>query len=415
MNNYFNALNVLFDSYNKTNINNSTELIPLLNSLNRIVSKDIIATNNIPLFNNAAMDGYAINMQNLITINNKNVFFIIDTIVAGEYSEFDKLDNTFIIEIMTGARLPSVFNSVIKYEDIYIKKINKTTLIINRCIKLSENIRLIGEDFILTDIIINKGDVISPSHLLILSSFGIKSLDVVTNPKIYLLCTGNELIDSTTNNLSNKNSLIYDTTSVYIINFFKLLGIDVCFLGSVNDSINIFLNKLNPILNTNFNSLIISTGAVSKGVSDFIPKALSEIGVKLLFHGVKIKPGKPILCGKYKKNNYFFGLPGNPISSIIGIRFFIYPFLRHMLGLQQEKPKKASLISDYNSVRNADSFLKTYSFIKNGNFYTKILSSQESFKIGSMIESNSFAFIKKNETTYKNDLIHIFFNNPTLY
>lgn len=413
---YFSALDILFNNHYKNDIKYSIESVSVLTSVNRISYQNIISKNNIPIFNNSAMDGYAMNVNfKLLSNFKKKKFFIIDTVIAGEYCEFNNLDYYFVIEIMTGSRLPSIFNSIIKIEDICISKLSNKIILINRNSNLCENIRLIGEDFIKSDIILNKGEIISPSHLLVLSSFGIKKLNVVLNPKVYLISTGNELVNSNEHELSSKSSYIYNSTHLYIINFFKLLGINVCFLGSMHDSIDEFINILKPILSNNINSLIISTGAVSKGISDFIPMALNKLGVKTLFHGIKIKPGKPIIFGKYKNNNYFFGLPGNPISSIIGIRFFTYPFLRHILGLPQEKPKKAYLVNDYTIIRKTDVFLKTYSFIQDGFFYTKIIKSQESFKISSMVESNSFAFVQKHEVIKKNNLLNIFFNNPTFY
>jgi len=417
MKSYFESLSVLFNSFYRSDFFFKSNKISLIESVNSISVRTLYSNSDIPSFNSSAMDGYAICYKNTISIKNLNTksFLVINTLTAGDYFELDNLDGDFVVEIMTGSRVPSLFDSVIKVEDVFFIKDDKKKILLKRSVKFGENIRIAGEDFKRGDIILEKGDVVLSSHMLSLSSFGIKSVDTVVKPKIYLLCTGNEIIDNDSNNEFQRKPVIYNSSGPYIINFFKLLGFDVIYLGLVSDSSNEFLDKIQSVLSTDNISFIITTGAVSKGVSDFIPDTLRALGVDILFHGVKIKPGKPILCAKYHPHVYFFSLPGNPISSVLGIRFFVYPFLRYILGLPFEKPIKAELVSDYTVVRKYDLFLKSYCYFKNAKFYVKILDSQESFKVSSMLESNSFVFFKIFDTAKKGDLLDVFFYNPICF
>ncbi len=408
MKDYFNALFVIFNSLNKFY---KSEKIRLSNSIGNISARTFFSHKNIPIFYNSAMDGYAI--RHYDTLNNlPKTFIVLDTLIAGENLEYNNLDGNFVIEIMTGARLPFAFDSVIKFEDVIYKNSRKFEIIINRVVKLGENVRKIGEDFGSNDFILGKGDVISSSHIMSLSVFNFNCIHVLEKPKVYLLCTGDEIIESSNESSDYKKSFVVNSTSSYIINFFKKLDVKVIYLGLIKDNSKSFLNKLKFLFLTKKRSLVITTGAVSKGRLDFIPSALKFMGANVLFHGVKIKPGKPILFAKFLSRIYFFCLPGNPVSSVIGLRFFIYPFLRYLMGQSFEKPLKARLVSNYIFYRKVNVFLKAYSFFYNSILYVKIIESQESFKIRSILKSNSFVFLKLSDVLKKGELLDVFFYYP---
>ena len=414
MKNYFNAILILFNNIEQTIKSFGLKKIDIFNSIGNICSFTIISRTNIPYFNNSAMDGFAICHNKTLSLNklNPKVFTVIDTIIAGETCEFNKFDGNFVVEIMTGARVPLLFDSVIKLEDILFRFENKFEILIHRVVKIGEHVRKIGEDLKLGDILLRKGEIISSSHILSISSIGIKSIYVIKKPKIYLICTGNEIVESFNFNKNNQSSFINNSSAPYMISFFKELGFDIIYLGIVKDDASIFLKKINPILHSKNFSLIITTGAVSKGKADFISNFLLSLGADILFHGINMRPGKPILCAKLKSLIYFFCLPGNIISSIVGLRFFVYPFLRFLLGLSFENPFRGKLVSNYDVVRKYDSFLSAYSYFSESNICVKILEHQKSFKVSTMLESNSFVFLKTNESSKKGDFLDIFFYKP---
>jgi len=414
MKSYFNAISILFNSIDRSINVLGLKKVDILASINKISTSVCLSTKNVPSFNNSAMDGYALRYKNTLFIDRlkPKSFIIVDTVMAGEHREFDDLDGEFVVEIMTGARVPFAFDSIIKFEDVLLNKNDKSEIIINRTVKLGENVRKIGEDFFVGDILLRKGDVISSSHILTLSAADIKNVTILKQPKIYLLCTGNEIMDSHDTYDISKKTCISNSAGPYIINFLKLLDLNVNYLGVIKDIEQSFINKVNSILNSNVVSLIITTGAVSKGHADFIPRVLRSMGVDILFHGVKMKPGKPILFARFNPYNYFFCLPGNPISSIIGLRFFIYPFLRFLFGQGFEKPLKAKLAFDYTPVRKCDIFLKAYCYSNNAVLYVRILESQESFKVGAMLVSNAFVFLKMSDISKKDELLDVFFYKP---
>ena len=163
-----------------------------------------------------------------------------------------------------------------------------------------------------------------------------------------------------------------------------------------------FYNILKRKLKSKFD-IIITSGAVSAGKFDFIPKIIKKFKTNGYFKGVSIRPGKPVLFAKFKSNNKsFFGLPGNPISSAACFRFFVYPYLQKILGVQLEKPLNAILKNSFVKKKNFTRFVKAkLSINKNNKLEVEILKGQESFKIKSFINSNVWAVLKDGKTQFK--------------
>jgi molybdopterin molybdotransferase len=196
------------------------------------------------------------------------------------------------------------------------------------------------------------------------------------------------------------------------LSFFKRLAIDISYYGVSLDLKNDLKFKISNLIKKDEISLVITTGAVSKGKADIIPSILSELDIDIIFHGVSIKPGKPILFANYLNKHYFFCLPGNPISSIIGLRFFVYPFVRYVMGNVLESPLKAFLEEDYVSKRSVDLFLKSFLFFYKNSFYVRIMEDQQSFKVKSFVEANSFVFLRLCDSSKKGDVLNVYFYEP---
>ena len=142
----------------------------------------------------------------------------------------------------------------------------------------------------------------------------------------------------------------------------------------------------------------MSTGAVSKGDYDFVPAALKQLGATIIFHRVAIKPGKPILFALMPNGDCFFGLPGNPIASAVGFRFFVMPLLRAMLGLAAEHMLRATLTADHKAKPGLRQFLKAHCAMNAPcEAQVTILPGQRSFKIKPMADANGWAVL--DETT----------------
>ena len=148
---------------------------------------------------------------------------------------------------------------------------------------------------------------------------------------------------------------------------------------------------------------------------------MKKFKLTVFLKGVAIRPGKPILFAKFKnKQKCFFGLPGNPISSAACFRFFVYPYISNILGMQSEKPFKAILKKNFEKKKKFTRFLKAkLNSTKNGNLEVEILSGQESFKIKSFVKSNVWAILKSGKSLFKKgQLIDCFspiFSNKNIF
>ncbi|HIH2763418.1 MAG TPA: molybdopterin-binding protein [Candidatus Azoamicus sp.] len=372
--NFFKAISILLNNSEKKYTWLKKKKINVDTSLNTISSNSIFSNKNIPFFKNSAMDGYAINIKYIQKKIKPFLFFkVIKKIHAGDFFEKRNFFDYEAVEIMTGARIPSGLNTVIKYEDIF--KIKKNGFFINKPFKKFENVKLIGDDIKIGDKIIGKGKLINISDITALSTISKKKIKIFVYPNIYLINTGNEIDEE-----KFKSNLISIpiSSNAYILSFLKNLNIKIKKIETVKDSFKIFINNIKKIWLINEISIIITTGAVSKGKSDFIPKILRFLGIEILFHSVNIKPGKPILFAKFKKFIFFFCLPGNPISTIIGVRFFLYTFLTTLLGQNIEEPIKLNIKN--NIIYKKDIFLKSFSYFENNNIINLISDQQESFK-----------------------------------
>ena len=393
------AKNILYNS----NIDIKDESITCLNSLNRVCSSNIYSPFNYPSGNNAAFDGFAVNSSETINLNKKNSkkFKILKIIAAGNNPKIKKVKKFETVEIMTGALIPKQFDTIIPIENIifYPNIKDKRYILINRKIKKNQHIRHLGSDYKKKDIVIRKGTLIQPSHILAFKSLGIKKIKVKKKPNILFFSTGNEI--SNKENISdwkvrNSNShYIKSLSNSFLFNF-----IDGGILRDNDDKL--FKRSINKSIKSKID-IIITSGAVSAGKFDFVPSVISKFTLSNIFKGVAIRPGKPILFAKLKKKaKVIFGLPGNPISSAACFRFFVYPYLLNTLGVKKEKPLKAKLKNDFKKKKNFTRFIKGKLIsTSNGNLEFQILKGQESFRIKSFIRSNVWGVFKSGQSIFK--------------
>ena len=409
---YFSSLSCIFNSIRKSVFLNQVGICNLDSCVCEVNYFDCFSFRNIPNYNTSAMDGYALVFSklkyNFDFVYNR--FFIINLIKAGDSTPFVFFDGDYVVEIMTGARIPEFFDTVIRLEDVSLDFNNPFEIIFEKVLFLGENVRILGDDFKFGNFIIRKGDIFSLKDYVSTSTFGLKNLFFLSKIKLYLICTGNEIIDAF--NFNYNDNFINNSLYTYFSSFFKSMSIDVSYCGISLDLKNDLKIKISKLINKDEISLIITTGAVSKGKADIIPSILSELNIDIIFHGVCIKPGKPILFAKYLNKHHFFCLPGNPISSIIGLRFFVYPFIRYIMGDILESPLRAFLEEDYVLKRTVDLFLKSFVFFNKNNFYVRIMEDQQSFKVKSFVESNSFVFLRLCDGSKKGDVLNVYFYEP---
>ncbi len=303
------------------------EKTEILSSLGRVLAEDIKAPFDYPPFDRAAMDGYALMVNDTLpaTKNNPVYLRIAGEIQAGSRTRY-KLTPGNCFSIMTGSKLPENTEAVIRIEDVEVLKKGKDTYIkISNPVKKGENISFKGEDLSKGEIVIKKGCFIDAAVLMMLAYLGRTKVSVWKQPRVSIIATGDELIEPGSHLTGSKiyNSNSYGLHALVIENG----GIPVI-AGIARDN----EEDLTALLKRAFNcDIIIISGGVSEGKFDLVVKVLRKLGVMDIFWKVAVKPGKPVFFGK-KGNTLVFGLPGYPVSTYLSFHMFVKTALQKMLG-----------------------------------------------------------------------------------
>ncbi len=406
MKSYTQALKLLKRA--KIIINN--EFIKSSESLNRVCASNIHSNVNYPSANNSSFDGYAINSSDTKKIkrNTPQVFRIIGSIPAGKKPFKKKIKRFDAVEIMTGGVIPQHFDAVIPIEQVNFHPNNKIKkfILIKERVKKYNNIRFAGSDYKKKQLIIKKGTVIQPNHIMAFKKLGVKKIKVKKKLNILFFSTGNEISNSD----KIPNWKVRNSNSHYIKSLRNNFLFDFKNGGILKDHHQkYFKSKINKILKSK-TDIIITSGAVSAGKFDYIPTVIKKFKTTHYFKSVKIRPGKPILFAKIKQKAVF-GLPGNPISSAACFRFFVYPFIQNILSLIPEKPIKAKLKNSFEKKNDLTRFIKSkISTTKNGRLEVELLSGQESFRINPFVRSNIWTVLPQGRSIFKKgQIIDCFF------
>lgn len=331
------------------------------------------------------MDGYAVqsSLTREASPENPVILKVVGTIVAGQVpisvstGEQDGLIPC--VEIMTGARFPiplssissarglDEFDACVKIEDTRETTgpcSNARYIEIRNPVRRNQNRRLSGNDFRQgKDIIISKGDKVTPGHIMGLAALGVGKLQVFPKLKVGVLSTGLEILEHDADISANQDDgrWVKDSNGPYIEAFCSQLGVAVQRKGIVHDDPEEFEEMILSMIHEDKCDMVICSGAVSMGKFDFVRSSIEELGAKVRFHKVAIRPGHPLLFATlpvqkqqlWQRNmasEYgsltppvgdssngdsiaetevaFFGLPGNPIAAAVCLRFLVVPYLQ---------------------------------------------------------------------------------------
>jgi len=302
------------------------EYITIEECFNRITSRDIQSRIDVPHFRKSRMDGFAVIAEDTFNAEEDNFINLelIETIQAGDIPQ-KELSSGQCSYVATGAAIPENANGVIMVE---FTESQGNIISISKAITPGTHIIEIGHDIKKEAIIVNKGTIINLATMGILASSGIKDVWVFKQPKASLLSTGNELISQEIKTL--EVGKIYDVNSIVLKKAIENTGVLVDFLGIIKDDYEELKKAIDNALENS--DIVILSGGTSKGEGDLGPKVLEEYdNIEILVHGVKIKPGKPIIFAKIQ-NKIMFILPGYPTSALSCFYVFIDNFLRKLSG-----------------------------------------------------------------------------------
>ncbi len=368
------------------------EGVALEAAVGRVLAESVFSSEAVPAFDNSAMDGFAIHSEKTLhaTVEHPVEFVLAGEIAAGDWLEDEDIDRAGIqacFEIMTGAPMPlRNYDAVVKVEDVFRIKDSdgKERIRLTKPVALGENVRPAGTDIQMGEEILQAGSVMTSEMILAAAACGISTVSVYRKPRVALLSTGSELVEFQCPRLSPGK--IRNSTGPYLVQKLRDLGFEVNSYGLVPDEPTGYFRVFEKVVNSGVD-LILTTGAVSMGKYDFILPVLRDFNADIHFHKVAIRPGKPIVfaevpVAKGNKKIPFFGMPGNPVSTSVALRFFVTPFVRGCLGLGNENVRQAKVKVRSKKPDGLRCFYKARTFFENGEAFVDVISKQASYLVG---------------------------------
>lgn len=362
-------------------------------ALGRVLAEAVVAGEDLPPFDNSAMDGFA------LRTGADGVRAGEEFVVAGAQAAGDaQVQGTHgAWEIMTGARVPDGMDAVVPVELVEVLARDgegrPQRIRLGSDVGRGQNVRQLGEDVRRGSVVLAAGTLVEAQQLMLLAALGVRSVAVARRPRVAILTTGRELVDDPARALASGE--IRNSNGPFIAARLHAAGADVVLRETVGDDAAAFLAALERALAAGAD-VVLSTGAVSMGRHDFVPDALRSVAAQIHFHKVRIRPGKPLLFATLVGGQLYFGLPGNPVSSAVGLRFFVEPALRVLLGMAPETAVRAPLAADFNKRAPLHFFLKgRLEADGEGRLRARILPGQESFRIAPLAMANAWIVVRE--------------------
>lgn len=305
----------------------ATETIALDDALGRVLSMNIVAERALPGFDNSAMDGYA-----LRAADTPGTLPLAGEIAAGDAVRIEPVPDKHCVRIFTGAPMPSDLDTVVIQEDITLDEAGN---VVFPAATTGDNVRKAGEDIAIGDTVIAAGTRITPWHLGVLAALGLATVPVSKKPRVALIATGDELVELST---APAPGQLVDSSAHALAALVEEAGGIAHRVGIARDDISALADLIAAAMGYD---VVITTGGVSVGERDHVRAALASAGIELELYKVAMKPGKPFsfgmrpasepsASGVIELGKPVFGLPGNPVSTVVAFELFVRPALLAM-------------------------------------------------------------------------------------
>ncbi|WP_180033562.1 molybdopterin molybdotransferase MoeA [Acinetobacter sp. YH12233] len=376
----------------------ATERLKLNQALNRYLAEDIYSGINLPLFSQSAVDGYALCTQS--AIEPEREFQLIGEIRAGQQGEL-KLQDGQAVRIFTGAKIPLGTTTVARQEIVQV--IDSSKIKIMEQLSAHADIRDVGEEISVEQLLANKGQQLSVGAIASLSMAGINTVEVFQYPKVAVVITGDEVAESIEDFVAGK---IFDANGPLIEAWFQQAGqqVEIFHVADTEAAVRNLIQELSASYD-----LILTTGGVSVGDYDFIRPVALDLGFEQIFWKVKQKPGKPMFFAQLQRNDsshcYLLGLPGNPAAVYVGMQIYTATLLNALQG-HKSQPNWFNAVLTHDLKMNArERFLRMSASFEQSVLRVKSLSKQQSHMLSNLMQANCLVRIPAGKSLKEGDLV----------
>ena len=361
------------------------------NCLSRILAKNYKAKFNSPRYDTSSMDGVVILKKDLNKIER---FRIVGEIKAGS-SINTEIKSGEAKLIFTGAYIPGKKEKIVIQNENCNFKNNQSEVTIKHSKNLATNIRVKGSNFKKGEICLKKNSYLNIRSLSLANSLELESIKVKIKPRIALIISGDEIKSE-----SNPDGQLNSSNTVLIEQLTKYFGgeiIDIKFVLDLEKDIEKKFESLNDY------DLLVTSGGLSVGKYDLIKSSLKKKNLNIIFEKILIKPGKPISFGKLKKDKYFLGLPGNPVSCFIGSIFFLNQIMQNLTGERMKyfEPIFAKSASFLKRNNHLTSINRLKIIKKEDCYFFKVFDSQDSSLLNLLVKSDGFIIREPNSPSIR--------------
>lgn len=375
----------------------STTTVPLLESLGHTLANEVVSDINMPPFEKATMDGYALVAKDVTGASRENPVSldVVEEIQAGMVPT-KAISSGQASRIMTGAPVPEGADAVVMVEDTEMEDGMVQVL---EPIASGRNRVPLGEDVRVGQTVLTAPRRIRPPEVGILAAVGVTDVTVFRRPVVGVVATGDEIVEPGNTPAAGqiRNSNGYSMATQVL----RADGIPR-YLGIAGDSVEDLRRVIQEGLDTC--DVLLLSGGVSAGVYDLVQGVMRDLGVTVKFDRILMKPGKPLtfgVCG----SKLVFGLPGNPVSSLVGLELLVRPALKKMQSMTDcHRPRvRAKLQSTFHQTPGREQFVPAFSEFVDGTWTTRWVGHHGSADLFSISEANSLFVVPAHVETLNSD------------
>jgi molybdopterin molybdotransferase len=354
----------------------------------RVLAEELRARRDLPAFDNSAMDGVGVRVDDVKAA--PVALKLVGSSLPGGPAHVDVLQPGQAVRIMTGGPIPPGVEALVMREHTDESRVDEGVLRVLEAAPPGQHIRRRGEDVSTGDVVGSPGDLLTPARMNLLLSAGHATARVARRPVVAIVASGDELREV---GLPLGDKDVVNSNAHAVAAAARELGCEVHLLGIARDSLEDHARRMSDAL---FADVLITIGGVSMGTHDFVRPALEQMGATLEMWRVAMRPGKPIAFGRRARAGardlLVFGLPGNPVSSMVSFELFVRPALRRLVGLPgTTRPLWAAELVDsqLKKKKGLEHWARGVARLQRGRLKVRLEDAQGSHHVSAMARANA--------------------------